>query len=161
MRVYLANGIFSESDQLYNKLLTVRLRDAFPGIEVYSQQENSNSEKIFGEENYYLDSAQILIAVIDGTEIDSDVAAKIGRFITLAELDKAKSRVVLGIYSNIMKRKRDNEQKINALIGDDIENQFSYRDLYVIGAIKKHGYIVSGVNELIKLMGERWNIIGD
>ena len=93
MRVYLANGIFSESDQLYNKLLTVRLRDAFPGIEVYAQQENSNSEKIFGKENYYLDSAQILIAVIDGTEIDSDVAAKIGRFITLAELNKAKSRV--------------------------------------------------------------------
>lgn len=167
MQIYLANGIFSESDRLYNKFLAVKIREKFPESDLYVPQENeaindktrfANSEQIFENDNYYLDSAQMMIAVIDGPEIDAGVSAEIGRFITISDLDKTKDRIIFGLYSDIRQQGRDNDQKINALIDDGTENQFMYRNLYVIGAIKKHGYIANGWKDLIKLIKERWDI---
>ena len=161
MKAYLANGLFSESDQLYNKYLAAKIRDNFPNLDLYVPQENAalndksgyaNSLAIFNGDNFYLDSSDLMIAIIDGVEIDSGVAVEIGRFITLKEFDKSKNRNIFGIYSDIRQQGRTNSQKIDALIADGSENQFMYRNLYVIGAIKANGFLVSSSDGLIEKM---------
>ena len=161
MKAYLANGLFSESDQLYNKYLAAKIRDNFPNLDLYVPQENAslndksgyaNSLAIFNGDNFYLDSSDLMIAIIDGVEIDSGVSVEIGRFVTLKEFDKSKNRNIFGIYSDIRQQGRTNSQKIDALIADGSENQFMYRNLYVIGAIKANGFLVSSSDGLIEKM---------
>lgn len=161
MKAYLANGLFSEADQLYNKHLAARIRNNFPSIDLYVPQENAalndksgyaNSLDIFKGDNFYLDSADLMIAVLDGLEIDSGVAIEIGRFITFKEFDKSKKRYIFGIYSDIRQQGRTNSKKIEALIADGSENQFMYRNLYAIGSIKANGFLVSSSDELIEKM---------
>lgn len=161
MKAYLANGLFSEADQLYNRHIAAEIRNNFQSIDLYVPQENAalndksgyaNSLDIFKGDNFYLDSADLMIAVIDGVEIDSGVAVEIGRFVTLKEFDKSKNRHIFGIYSDIRQQGRTNSKKIDALIADGSENQFMYRNLYVIGSIKANGFLVSSLDELIEKM---------
>lgn len=161
MKAYLANGLFSESDQIYNRFLADKIRSTFKNLDLYVPQENdaindkkgyANSLQIFDGDNCFLDESDIMITVLDGVEVDSGVSAEIGRYVTLCELDKSKKRTIYGIYSDIRQQGRENEKKIQALIEDGAENQFMYRNLYVIGAIKKYGYLVDGYNSLLELM---------
>jgi nucleoside 2-deoxyribosyltransferase len=170
MKAYLANGLFSESDQAFNKYLAARIRESFPGLDLYVPQENealndktgyADSVTIFDGDNRYLDEADILIAVLDGIEIDSGVAAEIGRFIALKEWEDEvegayRPRYIFGLYTDVRQQGRDNQKKIDALIEDASENQFMYRNLYVLGAVKKHGLIATSSNQLIEQM--RMNI---
>ncbi|RDW17333.1 nucleoside 2-deoxyribosyltransferase [Oceanobacillus arenosus] len=159
MKAYLANGLFSAADQLFNNYLAGILREAIPELDLYVPQENegindktryADSVMIYEGDNAYLDDAEILIAIIDGIEIDSGVAAEIGRFIAMKELMRGNaSRKVYALYTDSRIQGRENEEKVNALIADGTENQFMYRNLYVVGAIKKNGKILSDIDGLI------------
>lgn len=162
MKGYLANALFSTADQMFNQYLAQKIREALPELDLYVPQENealndksqyANSVMIFEGDNEYLDEADILIAVIDGVEVDSGVAMELGRFITLQELTD-KPRYVYGLYTDVRKQGTDNKQKINALIEDATESQFMYRNLYVVGGIKKHGKLCESVEELIEVLKE-------
>lgn len=164
MRGYLANGLFSTADQMFNDYLAKKIREAVPSLDLYVPQENdeindksgyADSIMIFDADNAYLDSADVLIAVLDGIEIDSGVAAEVGRFIMHKEFHShEKPRYVYGLYTDVRQQGRDNEQKIKALIQDGSENQFMYRNLYVIGGIKKHGKLIDTVEDLIQTLKE-------
>lgn len=162
IKAYLANGLFSEADQAYNDYLAHRIRAEFPWMDLYVPQENealndktgyAGSKQIFWGDNEYLDNADILIAVLDGPEIDSGVAAEIGRFAALREWeiknDNATHRYIFGLYTDVRQQGRENQLKIDALIDDGTENQFMYRNLYVLGAVKANGVIVPSSDELI------------
>ena len=152
MKAYLANGLFGLGDRLLNDLIASKVRKEIDGIELYVPQENA----AINDKNAYADSVTIanadmdklkesdfLIAVIDGVEIDSGVAAEIGAF---SMMDKP----IFALYSDVRQQGRDNENKIQALIKDGRENQFMYRNLFVIGLIKgTDGDIYSTIEELI------------
>jgi nucleoside 2-deoxyribosyltransferase len=166
IKAYLANGLFSEADQAFNSYLAHRIRINFPWIDLYAPQENealndkqgyADSRSIFKGDNEYLDQADILIAVLDGIEIDSGVAAEVGRFLLAKELEEGiegayKPRYVFGLYTDVRQQGVENAKKIDALVNEVAENQFMYRNLYVIGGIKEHGKIAGSSDELIKLM---------
>lgn len=168
MKAYLANGLFSEADQAFNEYLAYRIRTNFPWIELYVPQENealndkqgyADSRSIFKGDNEYLDDADILIAVLDGIEIDSGVAAEAGRFLAFKEWRDGNEgaytpQYVFGLYTDVRQQGIDNAKKIDALINQKAENQFMYRNLYVLGGIKEHGKIATSSDELIKLMEE-------
>ena len=61
-------------------------------------------------------------------------------------------RYIYGLYTGFRQLGTDNEKKIKALKNDPIENQFFYRNLYVVGAIKKHGKIAYSVEELVDMI---------
>lgn len=152
MKAYLANGLFSIGDRLVNELLAKEIRKAIPNIDLYVPQENDaiNDKQSFADSlaiaNADLEKLQesdILIAVLDGIEVDSGVAAEIGVFSTF-------NRPIVALFSDVRQLGRDNQQKIEALIQDGTENQFIYRNLFVIGIIKQHGVIVSTVEDVIK-----------
>ena len=152
MKAYLANGLFSMGDRLLNTLIATEIRSNIKGIDLYVPQENGE----INDKNAYADSITIaladmkelkesdfLIAVIDGIEIDSGVAAEIGAFYML-------NRPIFALYTDVRQKGRDNDKKIQALIDDATENQFMYRNLFVIGLIKESkGKVCSSVKELV------------
>lgn len=163
MKAYLANGLFSEADARYNEFLGTKIRKAIPGIELYIPQENAalndknayaNSTDIFHGDNSYLDQAELLIVVIDGVEIDSGVAAEIGRFTALYDCEIKQfgqsNKKIYALYTDVRLNGRNNTKKIDALIEDGTENQFVYRNLYAVGAIKSIGKIFNSSDMLFK-----------
>lgn len=150
MKAYLANGLFSIGDRYVNAELARLVRLSVPSIELYVPQEN---DAINDKSNYAdslaiaeadlsnLQNSDVLIAVIDGVEIDSGVAAEIGAFSML-------KRPIIALFSDVRQLGRDNEKKINALVADGVENQFIYRNLFVVGLIKKNGMIVQTLEEV-------------
>lgn len=157
MKIYLANGLFSEADRIYNEFIADKVRKAFSGVELYVPQENfaindkntyADSMMIANGDDNHLTYADYVIAVIDGVEIDSGVACEIG-------VATALGKPVFALYTDTRQQGRDNQDKIDALIEDGTENQFVYRNLYVVGKIKNSGgKISSSVDDLIVAIKE-------
>jgi len=152
MKAYLANGLFSLGDRLVNEQLAAAIREAVPGIELYVPQENdaindktayADSLAIAQADLEMLQNSDVLVAVLDGVEIDSGVAAEIGAFAML-------NRPIVGVFTDVRQQGRDNMMKIEALVRDGIENQFVYRNLFVIGLIKRTGVITTSIAETVK-----------
>lgn len=160
MKVYFANGLFSEADRLYNSLTVSKIRldffEAGLDIDIYLPQEN----EAINDKNAYADSlmiakadsdklleSDILISVVDGVEIDSGVAAEIGLF---ASTD----RPIFALFTDVRQHGRNNAGKLKALVNDPTENQFVYRNLFVMGLIKQNGTVFSNTDELISALLE-------
>ena len=152
MKAYLANGLFSIGDRYVNGVIARELRAAISEIDLYVPQEND----AINDKNAYADSlaiaeadlnslkeSDVLIAVIDGVEIDSGVAAEIGAFAML-------NRPIVALLSDVRQQGRTNTKKIDALIADGTENQFIYRNLFVVGLIKQNGVIASTIEEVVE-----------
>jgi nucleoside 2-deoxyribosyltransferase len=152
---YLANGLFSQADRMYNHFIAHTLRKFYPELDLFLPQEAVE----INDKNNYADSLMIadwdtnkllesdfMIAVIDGAEIDAGVATEIGIFSTTG-------KPIIGLYTDVRQQGRDNTKKIEALIADGTENQFLYRNLFTIGVIKKNGVIVSDTESLIHAVG--------
>lgn len=160
MKAYLANGLFSLADRMFNDYLAEYVRKHISGIELYVPQENAeindknayaDSMMIANGDDQYLKEADFMIAVIDGVEIDSGVACEIGVITTLG-------KPVFALYTDVRQMGRDNQDKIDALTEDATENQFMYRNLYVIGKIKNSGgKIVSSLEDLVTAIKEYYN----
>ncbi|MEK5205268.1 nucleoside 2-deoxyribosyltransferase [Bacillus sp. FSL R10-2789] len=158
MKGYLANGLFTCGDRAVNSGIALLLRDVIPGVDLYVPQENA----AINDKNAYADSVTIskadteellasdfLIAVIDGVEIDAGVAAEVGIFSTTG-------KPIFALYSDVRQLGRDNSTKIDALVNDATENQFMYRNLFVVGLIKQSGgKILTTVPELVKTIKEK------
>lgn len=155
MKGYLANGLFSRADRMYNSYVATVLRESFPQLDLFVPQEQDINDK-----NSYADSTMIanldakalldadfLVAVIDGVEIDSGVSAEIGIFWTTG-------KPIIGLYTDIRQHGRDNKKKIDALIKDGVENQFLYRNLMTVGLIKGRGKIVSDSLQVVDVIKE-------
>ncbi|TQR21696.1 nucleoside 2-deoxyribosyltransferase [Psychrobacillus vulpis] len=147
---YLANGLFGLGDRLVNELVAKEVRAMIPGVNLYVPQENM----AINDKSAYADSLAIayadiealkesdfLVAIIDGVEIDAGVAAEIGAFSML-------NRPIFALYTDTRQQGRDNAKKIDALVADGTENQFMYRNLFVVGLIKQNGVIVNSIEQL-------------
>lgn len=159
MKGYLANGLFSWGDQMVNAEIAACLRGKYwmekgEVLDLFVPQEQEINDK-----STYADSLQIaqldaealmssdfLVAVIDGIEIDSGVAAEIGMFSTT-------NKPIFALYTDVRQQGRDNDKKIEALINDGTENQFMYRNLFVTGVIKKNGAIYQNIDDLVEDFG--------
>ena len=157
MKAYLANGLFSIGDRYVNERIAAELRKAIGGIELYVPQENdaindksayADSLAIATADLAHLEESDVLIAVLDGVEVDSGVAAEIGVFSTF-------NRPIIALFSDVRQQGRDNAKKIQALVEDGTENQFIYRNLFVVGLIKRNGVIVGTIEELAEEVKKR------
>lgn len=152
MKAYVANGLFSESDRDYNIKLVTRLRAEFPEVEFYLPQENllindkstlASSIDIAIADMTELRASDFIIAVIDGVEIDSGVAAEIGASHML-------NIPIFGLCTDIRFNNDDMENKMTLINLDPLENPIMYRNLFVTGLIRlTHGTISGSIDELI------------
>lgn len=161
MKGYLANGLFSLGDRMVNELVASIVRKEIKELDLYLPQENeaindknsyANSVMIAEGDDSYLENADFMIAIIDGIEIDSGVACEIGDI-------TRQGKPVFALFTDVRQLGRTNPKKIEALIEDGLENQFIYRNLYVVGKIKKsQGGIYHTIEELTLAIKKHFNI---
>jgi nucleoside 2-deoxyribosyltransferase len=153
-KIYLANGLFSEADYLYNEKLADEIEAL--SYRVYAPQRNksindksksADSIDIFKADRKELDSSDILVAVLDGLVVDPGVAAEIGYM-------AAKGKRIIGLFTDGRENsKTANQSKISAL-SEPLESQFAYVNLFVVGAIKERGTICLSRKQLIDLLSD-------
>lgn len=154
LKGYLANGLFGLGDRMVNSHIAEELRGLFKvnqlDVDLYLPQENlaindkntyADSIMIAEGDDAYLNETDFVIAVLDGVEIDSGVACEVGVAATLG-------KKVFGLLTDNRQQGTSNQEKINALVKDPTENQFVYRNLYVIGKIKKSGGVYADIDSL-------------
>lgn len=155
MKIYFANGLFSQADAEFNARVVAKLRAMYPLVEVYLPQENAS----INDKNAYADSLMIakadtdkvlasdlLIAVLDGPTIDNGVASEIG-------VAYQAHIPILGLYTDSRRLGATNQQKLDAL-QEVAENQFHYLNLYTTGLIKLNGKILTSVDDLLAAVRE-------
>lgn len=163
MKVYLANGLFSIGDRLVNDVIARELRQRYyiqhgEKLNIYVPQENdaindknsfADSQTIALADSNELLSSDILVAIIDGVEIDAGVSAEIGMFSTTG-------KPIIALYSDVRQQGTNHPDKLDILMKDSTENQFMYRNLFVIGLIKNSGgSIHSDILGLVKSVTDK------
>jgi nucleoside 2-deoxyribosyltransferase len=118
--VYLAGPLFSEAEQKFNLELAAKIKKA--GYEVFLPQENSadtaegrekiDTADIFSKDVAGLDGADLVVAVLDGPDIDSGTAWEIG-------YAWARNVPVLGLRTDF--RTLGDEGEVNLMIGESVE----------------------------------------
>lgn len=163
MNVYLAGGIFFEGDLYRNTVWAKKIRDVFPGINLYSPIENSEingaegkkkfagSQEIANGDNIRLNNTDILLACIDGDVLPSGTSAEIGKF--HEKIERGDHKYIIGICTdNRQMALTYSDAKVEGGKASLGEQQFSYQNLYVTGLIKQGGVLVSNIEDAIKFM---------
>lgn len=155
--IYLANGLFSEGDRMFNDYIYEKLI-AQPGWSCYAPQKNlaindktksASSLPIYDGDTAELRNADIIIAVLDGQDLG--VATEIGWVAGYNENTKGKKKTIVGIYTDNRDASKTfscekNTDMVNCGLG---ECQYPYINLYTIGAVKKYGTVVDNIDSAI------------
>ncbi len=158
-KIYFASPLFDDASRDWNVKVVNAIRDTF-NVEVYLPQENAeindksdaetaiSSVDIFNFDTDELTNSDILIANLDGgLEIDSGVACEIGYFAALCDSDPSKK--IVGLISDV---------RWNAQNGSPAEQHSVYKNLYVVGAVKKHGVLIT--NDFTDFTAKILNVLG-
>jgi len=167
MRAYLAGGIFCYGDLLRNTEWASKIREAFPGIDLYSPVENTDingvegkkkfagSKEIANGDNIRLNNTDVLIACIDGDVLPAGTCAEIGKF--HEKIARGDHKYIVGICTdNRQCYLTHSDAKDSGGAASLGEQQYSYQNLYVTGLIKEYGVLVSNIEDAIAAIKE-WN----
>lgn len=156
-QIYYAAPLFSRADQFYNEHLASLLREAFPAEAFYVPQEQTdiNDKSLYADSQQIADydvrellKSKLVVASLDGGQVDPGVAAEIG-------IAYHAGIPVVALYSDVRQEGADNQEKIKALQEKVAESQFSYVNLFVVGIVKLNGTVVSTEQALISAIREK------
>lgn len=166
MKIYLAGPIFTYGDLLRNTEWAAKIREAIPGVDLYSPVENTDingvegkkkfagSQEIANGDNQRLNKTDILIACIDGDVLPSGTCAEIGKF--HEKIERGEHKYIVGICTDNRQMYRTYSEAKNeggaAALG---EQQYCYQNLYVTGLIKQGGILVDNIEDVIKFVKEK------
>ena len=166
MKAYLAGPIFFYGDYLRNKEWADKIRQAIPGIDLYSPVENTDingvegkkkfagSKEIAQADNARLDAADVLIACIDGDVLPSGTCCEIGAF--SETIRSGAHKLLIGICTDTRQCYNTHSEAKDiggaAALG---EQQYSYQNLFVTGRIKEVGYLVDNIDDVIDII-KKW-----
>lgn len=161
MKIYLAGPIFTYGDLLRNTEWAAKVREAFPGVDLYSPVENTDingvegkkkfagSKEIAKGDNDRLNQTDILIACIDGDVLPSGTCAEIGKF--HEKIERGDNKYIVGICTDnrqcYLTYSEAKDAGGRSALG---EQQYSYQNLYVTGLIKQYGVLVSNIDDAIE-----------
>lgn len=165
MRAYLAGGIFCYGDLLRNTEWAVKLRNAFPEMDLYSPVENTDingvegkkkfagSKEIANGDNIRLNNTDVLIACIDGDVLPAGTCAEIGKF--HEKIARGDNKFIVGICTDNRQCYLTHSDAKDAGGAASLgEQQYSYQNLYVTGLIKEYGVLVSNIEDAIAAIKE-------
>lgn len=163
MNVYLAGPIFTYGDLLRNTEWAKRIREAIPGVNLYSPVENTDingvegkkkfagSQAIANGDNSRLNNTDVLLACIDGDVVPSGTSAEIGKF--HEKIERGDHKYIIGICTdNRQCALTHSEAKDLGGAAELGEQQYSYQNLYVTGLIKQGGVLVSNIDDALKYL---------
>ncbi len=124
--VYLAAPLFSEAELDFNRMLREEIKSS--GFNVFLPQEDSNNVKdrddrqsiIFNKNEAAIDKSDIIVAVIDGADVDSGTAWEIG-------YAYARGKSILGLRTDF--RTLGIEGTVNLMIERSVILCMSIREL--------------------------------
>ncbi len=165
MKIYLAGPIFTYGDLLRNTEWAAKIREAIPGVDLYSPVENTDingvegkkkfagSQEIANGDNIRLNNTDILVACIDGDVLPSGTCAEIGKF--HEKIERGDHKYIVGICTDnrqmYLTHSAEKDAGGAASLG---EQQYSYQNLYVTGLIKQGGILVSNIEDAIAFVKE-------
>ena len=165
MKIYLAGPIFTYGDLLRNTEWATKIREAIPGVDLYSPVENTDingiegkkkfagSQEIANGDNIRLNKTDILIACIDGDVLPSGTCAEIGKF--HEKIERGDHKYIVGICTDnrqmYLTHSAEKDAGGAASLG---EQQYSYQNLYVTGLIIHGGILVSNIEDAIAFVKE-------
>lgn len=152
MRAYLATHFFNEAGLLWTDLIAQTIENK-SSVSLYVPHRNkdindkkNNDDNITDVKVYEADMSEmlksnILIANLDGVEIDAGVATEVGWFAGFIDAHALsgvpdKPRMIIGIYTDMRQ--------------DGTGDNHLYRNLMVTGACRKYGVIVRTVDEVVE-----------
>lgn len=166
MTAYLAGPIFTYGDFLRNTEWAAKIRNAFPGIDLYSPVENTDINGVEGKkkfagskeiaiaDNARLDNTDVLIACIDGDVLPAGTCCELGKF--HEKIARGDRKYIVGICTDnrqcYLTHSKEKDAGGAASLG---EQQYSYQNLYVTGIIKEYGDLVSNIDDAIESI-KRW-----
>ena len=163
MNVYLAGPIFTYGDLLRNTEWAKKIREAIPGVNLYSPVENTDingvegkkkfagSQAIANGDNSRLNNTDVLLACIDGDVVPSGTSAEIGKF--HEKIERGDHKYIIGICTdNRQCALTHSEAKDLGGAAELGEQQYSYQNLYVTGLIKQGGVLVSNIDDALKYL---------
>lgn len=162
LKVYVATHFFDLFGREGTEKIAQRIEKEFPDIDLYVPQRNddiNDKEKndstitdvgIYRADRNELLESQVLLAYLDGVEIDSGVAGEIGIFTGSLETLKALGvkhtpKKVIGLYTD-MRRDGSGDNRM-------------YKNLMIKGAIKEWGEIVHTVDDVVLSIKEYINTL--
>lgn len=167
MKAYLAGSIFYHGDELRNREWAAKIREAIPGIDLYSPIENTDingteGKKKFGSpimiaraDNHRLDLSDVLIACLDGDVIPAGTCAEIGKF--HEKIARGDQKLLVGILTDNRQcclthseAKDEGGREIGA-------QQYSYQNIYVTGLIKDVGFLYTNIEDAIMCIKDWMN----
>ncbi len=124
--VYLAAPLFSEAELDFNRMLRDEIKSS--GFNVFLPQEDSNNVKdrddrqsiIFSKNEAAIESSDIIVAVVDGADVDSGTAWEIG-------YAYARGKSILGLRTDF--RTLGIEGTVNLMIERSVILCMSIREL--------------------------------
>ena len=160
MKIYMAGPIFTYGDLLRNTEWAKKVRDAIPGIDLYSPVENTDingvegkkkfagSQEVANADNLRLNNTDILIACIDGDVLPSGTCAEIGKF--HEKIERGDHKYIVGICTDNRQCALTHSEAKDAGGAASLgEQQYSYQNIYVTGLIKQGGVLVSNIDDAI------------
>ena len=166
MKIYLAGPIFFYGDYLRNIEWATKIRQSFPGVDLYSPVENTDingaegkkkfagSQEIANADNARLDNTDILVACIDGDILPSGTCAEIGKF--HEKIVRGDDKYIIGICTDTRQCYLTHSEAKDAGGRSSLgEQQYSYQNIYVTGLIKQGGILVNTIEEVIEEM-KKW-----
>jgi hypothetical protein len=162
---YLASAIFCQKDQMFNAWLAEQIRAVWPDVNLYVPQENksindktkcANSIEIYHGDDFRLKNTDILIAVIDGDVIPSGTSCEIGIFAEMCKRDP--DREIIGLYTDCRDGHKTSLEAKNKLLSVNVgECQYSYANLFTVGALKDHGHLFGTTEEMLTYIKDKFN----
>lgn len=155
-QIYFAAPLFSKADQMFNAEIAGIIRGAFPEYKIYVPQEHdeindkdksAKSTDIALYDTKELLKSRLMIAVLDGGQIDPGVAAEVG----IAYQNKIP---VVAYYTDCRQYGTGNAAKVEALQNETVESQFAYVNLFVVGLVKMNGCVVNNKLALINAIDD-------
>lgn len=165
MKAYLAGPIFFYGDYLRNIEWANKIREAIPGIDLYSPVENTEINGVEGKkkfadscmiaaaDNARLDASDVLFACIDGDVLPSGTCAEIGKF--HEKITRGDHKIIIGICTDTRQCYLTHSEAKDVGGRSSLgEQQYSYQNLYVTGLIKDGGVLVSNIDDAIEALKE-------
>ncbi|NBO52856.1 MAG: hypothetical protein EBU83_05425 [bacterium] len=141
MKVYLAGPLFNDGERGTLSHIAARLRangvDVFVPHEQYVELEGLDAQRVFTTDLAGIEGADLLLAWLDGTQVDDGTSVEIGIFSQLCRREPNRYRGIVAVCTDLrMLRRR------GLAPGDGI-------NLFVAGAIESVGEITWSVDEAI------------
>lgn len=167
MKIYLAGPIFNERDRMYLDYLYDRIVKVYPNADIYVPHRNkaindktkcATSYDIYWGDYNRLKETDLLIAVVSGDTPPIGTTCEIGIFTQMIDADPRKKLVALcddcreGFVT--CANETVAQQKLEALRKEPGENQMSYINIFLTGAIKTHGKLAVSADDLIEKLTE-------